>query len=327
MSNKLFLDKTAPIKTILITGGTGFIGSHLAESLAGKYNLILFDNFRRNAFQHLGLSSKLPLELIEGDVLNIKSLRKAIKGVDIVIHLAAIAGVSSYEVNPLQTLEVDAWGTYHVLKIATEKKIKQVILFSSSEVYGPVAKDVTEESLTSQGPATESRWSYGTGKLVGDHFAFAFSKMKKLNSTIVRPFNIYGPRQVGEGAIKIFVDQALKNKNITIRGNGAQTRTWCYVTDLVDAIISMIGNPKAYNQIFNIGNPKTLTTIEELGRKIVQLTHSKSKILFKKENFVDVIYRSPDIQKARRILKFEPRTNLVNGLKSTIAWFKTEHAK
>ena len=244
------------------------------------------------------------------------------KGCELVVHLAAIAGVSSYYKNPLKTLEVDAWGTYNTLKLAAKLGVKQVIMASSSEVYGPEAKDVTEESLTAQGPATASRWSYGVGKLVGDHFGLAFAKMTRLKVTIVRPFNIYGPRQVGEGAIQIFVPLALKNKTLQVKGSGRQARAWCYIDDCVEAILKMIGNSKAYNQIFNIGNPSEPVTVKQLAERTVKLAQSKSKLEFISQPFAEINYRSPDVTKAKKMLGYQPQVSLNEGLKRTINWVR-----
>lgn len=307
-------------KKILITGGAGFIGSYLVENLVHDNNVTIFDNFRRNAIQYTKFSHDV--NQIEGDILDSNQLKKIIPKTDIIIHLAAIAGVSSYYNNPLKTLEVDALGTYNILKIASKENVGQVILFSSSEVYGQYASDVSEESNTVQGPATDSRWSYAVGKLVGDHFGQAFSKMTPLNVTSVRPFNVYGPRQVGEGAIQIFIKKALRNEAIEIRGSGKQIRAWCYIDDFLTAIIYMLGNKKAYNQIFNIGNPQAAINVTGLAQKIISLASSTSKIVYTKNSMTDIVKRIPDVTKAQKVFNFIPAVNLDTGLASTVNWYK-----
>lgn len=309
-------------KKIVITGGAGFIGSHLAEILVDDNSVTIFDNFRRNALQYTSLQSHRNINLVRGDVLNIRQLQKVLVGNDIVIHAAAVAGVSSYYSNPLVTLEIDALGGYNVLKIASESSLKQVIIFSSSEVYGTHGGPISETTPTCQGPTTDSRWSYAVGKLTSDHFAFAFAKMTKLNITIIRPFNIFGPGQVGEGAIQQFVPQALNNQPLIVRGNGKQVRAWCYIKDFVRGVMHILGNKKAYNQIFNIGNPDNTITITDLAANIIKLTKSRSKMIMKPHQFTDIDHRVPNIDKASKILDYKPSILLNEGLLETIAWYK-----
>lgn len=314
-------------KKILITGGAGFIGSSLVKEFASNYELTVLDNFRRNSLQFLPKKIIPNIHIIKGDVLDNKKLEQAIKGQDFIIHLAAIAGVSSYLENPLKTLEVDALGTYYVLKAAAKFKLKQVILLSSSEVYGTLAENVNEGSNSIQGPATESRWSYAVGKLVGDHFAFAFSRMNGLNVTILRPFNIYGPGQVGEGAMHSFILNALQNKPLLIRGDGMQTRAWCYITDFVHSITLVLDNQKAFNQIFNIGNPSAYITVKKLAELIKDYSKSDSKIQYVKPTTSEILRRRPNIQKATKILGFKPKVQLDIGIRGSIEWYRVSLAR
>jgi dTDP-glucose 4,6-dehydratase len=310
-------------RKILITGGAGFIGSYLAEKLADENQVTIFDNFRRNAIQYLSVKSHKNLKLVKGDVLDVEALQQNTKDKNIVMHLAAVAGVSSYYKNPLQTLEVDALGTYNVLRSSYLSRVDQVILFSTSEVYGPNANDVSEESLTQQGPATDSRWSYAVGKLIGDHFAYAFSKMTGLNITILRPFNIYGPRQVGEGAIQLFIKQALLNEPLQVRGDGSHIRAWCYIDDFVSGVISCLGNLKAYNQIFNIGNPTEPISVTDLAQRVISIAKSSSTIVYdKKSKISDVLIRVPNVNKAVKVLKYNNYLSLDEGLAKAIIWYK-----
>lgn len=311
-------------KTILITGGAGFIGSHLCEKFVENNKIVVYDNFRRNALQYTAIQSHKNLTLIQGDILDGNKVQNIFRtySIDCVLHLAAIAGVSSYYKNPLETLSVDVWGTYHILNFSAEYGIKHVVLFSSSEVYGVEASNATEESPTIQGPATDSRWSYSVGKLAGDHFAFAFSKIKKLPITIIRPFNIYGPRQVGEGAISNFVLSAVQNKPLIVRGNGKQRRAWCYIDDLVDGVIKIISCNNSHNEIFNLGNPREIVTVTQLAKKILHRANSKSNIMYKEHLFTDITNRSPNIKKAEALLSYRPKVMLNEGLKKTINWFE-----
>jgi UDP-glucose 4-epimerase len=160
-------------------------------------------------------------------------------------------------------------------------------------------------------------------KLAGEHMAHAYANDFGFEVVTVRPFNVYGPRQVGEGAIQQMVNKALKNEEITIFNDGNQIRSWCFITDFVDAIMSMIALEKAKNQVFNIGNPQATVTVFGLAEKIISLTNSKSKIIYKPHPGPEVEMRIPDIEKAKELLGFSPKVNLDSGLMSSIEWYKS----
>ena len=312
-------------KTIFITGGAGFIGSALAERLVEDNHIIIFDNFRRNSLQDKPQLANHPnVELIRGDVRDRAALAAAIGGANIVIHAAAVAGVDSVLRDPVMTMEVNVIGTYNVYTTCLEagKSLERVVDFSTSEVFGAYAYKVTEANLKPALTVGEARWSYAISKLTGEFFANSFYIKYGLPICCVRPFNIFGPGQVGEGAIHHFVVNAIQNKDITIYSDGSQIRAWCYIDDILDALLEILQNNRASGQAFNIGNPQSTLTIYRLAREIIRLANSQSQIVFKEASSPDVEVRIPDINKAREILRFEPKVELEDGLLRTIDWYR-----
>lgn len=307
-------------KKILITGGTGFIASHLIERFYPNNRITVFDNGRRNAFSFLPTKIQKSVTLIKGDIRNKKDIEMIVSNQDIILHLAAIAGISFYEKDPLLTLEVNLFGAANLLQSLIGKRLNKIIIFSSSEVYGSLAENVSEQDLTCVGPISEARWSYAISKLSVDHLAIAYFKKYSLPITIVRPFNIYGPRQVGEGAISNMVLSAIKENKIHVTGKGSQMRAWCYVSDLVDAILK-ICQKKVAGETFNIGSPKDYLSIWELAQKI-HSNFKDCKLAFDKARSAEILKRLPDIKKAKKLLEYKPEVNLDEGLKMTIEWFK-----
>ena len=311
-------------KTILITGGAGFIGSSLAQALVKQgARVVLFDNLHRNAVQRTDLLSHPSIELVKGDVLDRDALAKAMDGVHVVIHMASIAGVDTVMRIPVRTMEVSLLGTYNVLDIArTQNQVERIIDFSTSEVFGRYAFRVTEGDATELGAVGEARWTYAVSKLATEHLAHCYHKEHDLPTVAIRPFNIYGPNQVGEGAVHHFIVKALRGEPLTIHNDGSQIRSWCYIDDIVDGILLAMGEPSAIGQSFNIGNPRSTVTIHQLAREIVRLSGSSSEIQFVPWNFPDVEIRIPSIDKARDLLGFEPEVDLEEGLLRTIAWYR-----
>ncbi|MDD5439334.1 MAG: NAD-dependent epimerase/dehydratase family protein [Candidatus Omnitrophica bacterium] len=314
-----------PIKnrTIFITGGAGFIGTSIVERFIGHNRIVVYDTLQRNA---LGKSAHIRhknLTLVKGNVLDEKKLKRAMRGADIVLHLAAIAGIDTVIKSPTSTMQTNMIGTYNVLKACAEiPKLKRFIDFSTSEVYGSYAYKLEEHDATNMGAVGEARWTYAISKLAGEHLAHGYYREFGLPVISIRPFNIYGPRQVGEGAIHVFVTRALRNEDIMIHGDGDQIRSWCYIDDIVHAILLCIKSDKAVGEVFNIGNPRGTITILSLAQKIVELAASSSRILFTPKNYVDVELRIPDIDKARRLIGYAPLVDLNEGLKRTIDWYR-----
>lgn len=309
-------------KKILITGGAGFIGSHFIERLVENNEIIILDTFMHDAIRYTKFAAHKNLQLVKGDVLYSGLLKKCSKDIDILIHMAAIAGVEFVCSNPTRTIDVNLIGTYKVLDAFKNSKLELFVNFSTSEVYGPNADNVSEDSLTSQGPVRELRWTYSVSKIAAEHLAYRYMQNSGIPSLSIRPFNIYGPRQVGGGAVKIFLDRAVKNKDITIFGDGMGIRCYCYIEDFMEGVLAAMENKKAVGEVFNLGNPAEPIASLTLAKKIVQKAGSSSKLLFQKNVKEDVLVRIPNIEKAKRLLNYKPKVMLDEGIERTISWAK-----
>lgn len=316
-------------KKIFITGGAGFIATNLIKRLIAKNKIYAFDNFSRNALEGSGLENHPNLNIIKGDIFDYEFLKKHIpQETDLVLHMAAIAGIDTVIKDPVKTIEVNVIGTYNILKALRELKligkINRFIYFSTSEVFGIQAFRLDEKSPTQLQPVGEARWTYAVSKLTGEHLTHSYFKQYGLRTVVIRPFNIYGPGQVGEGAIHHFVVRAIKNEPLIIHGDGDQIRSWCYIDDMVDAILLCMEKEEAIGEVFNIGNPKGTITILGLAEKIIQLCQSSSQIIHVPKTYVDVELRIPSIEKAKNILFFEPKVSLNERLKRTIEWYRNK---
>lgn len=315
----------------LITGGAGFIGSHLAEELLRRGDEVyVIDNLstgRLENVQHLrdNPNFKIAIETI----LNETVMDRLVSECDIIYHLAAAVGVELIVTNPVEVIETNIMGTEMVLKLAN-RYLKKIILTSTSEIYGKSEKvPFKEEDDRLLGPTTKSRWSYSTSKAVDEYLALAYHKQKGLPTVIVRLFNTVGPRQTGQYGMVIprMVEQALKGQPITVYGDGSQMRCFAYVTDVVDAIIALAHHPGAVGDIFNIGSEEAIT-IAELARKIKALTESPSEILYipydqaYEAGFEDMRMRIPDISKIKKLINYQPKINLEETLRRIIKHFR-----
>jgi nucleoside-diphosphate-sugar epimerase len=310
-------------RRVLITGGAGFIGSHLAERLVQHNRVVIFDNFRRDALAATGLADRTEVEVVRGDVLDAGALRAAMQGCDMVVHMASIAGVDTVIENPVLTMRIALRGTDNALESAREQgTIERFIDFSTSEVFGRYAYQVTEFDSTTLGAVGEARWTYAVAKLATEHLAMNYCKEFGLPACSIRPFNVYGPRQVGEGAIHHFIRRALAGEPLKVHNDGSQIRAWCYVDDVVDAILLALEKPEAVGHAFNIGNPRSTVTIYNLAREIVRLSSSASAIEFVPWHSADVEIRVPAVAKARDLLGFQARVDLEEGLLRTIQWYR-----
>jgi nucleoside-diphosphate-sugar epimerase len=310
-------------KRVLLTGGAGFIGSTLAGRLVNHNEVVILDNYHRDALRHTSLPQHANVRLIRGDVTDPAVARAAAAGCQIIVHLAAIAGVDTVLRMPVDTMKVAILGTYNVLEAAREQPhLERFVDFSTSEVFGAYAYNVREADLTSLGAVGEARWTYAVSKLATEHLAHNYHKQFGVPTVSVRPFNIYGPGQVGEGAIHRFIVQALRGDDITIHNDGSQIRAWCYVDDMADGLLSCLEQPEAVGQSFNIGNPRSVATIYNLAMQIVRLSGSRSRISFVPWDQTDVELRIPNIDKARKLLKFAPKVDLEDGLLRTIEWYR-----
>ena len=317
----------APIrgKTIFVTGGAGFIGTSLVERLVEENRMVVFDNLARDALSrspHFGHSN---LEVRVGDVLDLEGLRAAMAGADIVVHCAGIAGIDTVIKSPTRTMQVNMIGSANVLQVASElPHCERVVCFSTSEVFGQHAFSSAETDKTVIGAVGEARWTYAVSKLAEEHLAIAYFKEKGLPTAVVRPFNIYGPGQVGEGALRTFVQRAIRDLPLQIHGDGTQIRAWCYVDDMIDGVMLAIQHPKAVGESFNIGNARSVETIHGLANTVIRVLGSKSDIEFVRRDYADVELRIPSVRKARDLLGFEARVSLEEGIRRTAAYYR-EH--
>lgn len=310
-------------KRIVITGGAGFIGSTLAGLLAEENNVVLFDNLVRNTIQHTGIDKHPNVSLVRGDILDYAAIRAAVEKADIVVHAAAIAGIDTVIKSPVRTMEVNMIGTANVLRAAHEAGVSdRVVEFSTSEVFGSMAYRVSEETQAVAGSAGEARWVYAVSKLAGEHLAHAYFREYNLPTVTLRPFNVYGPGQTGEGAIQIFIRRALRNEPISIYGDGTQIRAWGYVDDMVDGLMRSIETPKAVGESFNIGNARAVTTIFGLAETVCRVLESRSEIVFKEALSADIELRIPETRKAEQLLGFKARIDLEEGILRTAKWYR-----
>ena len=314
-------------KKILLTGGAGFIGTTLAGRLVDQNDIVILDNFHRNALRHTRLSDHPNVKVIRGDVTDPDAANAAAEGCEIIVHLAAIAGVDTVLRMPVDTMKVAILGTYNMLEAARQQsRLERFVDFSTSEVFGAYAYNVREADLTSLGAVGEARWTYAVSKLATEHLAHNYHKQFGIPAVSVRPFNIYGPGQIGEGAIHRFIVQALRDEDITIHNDGSQIRAWCYVDDMASGLLACLERDEAVGQAFNIGNPRSVVTIYNLAMQIVRLSGSRSRIAFVPWDQTDVELRIPNIEKARRLLGYEPQVDLEDGLQRTIQWYRTKAA-
>lgn len=307
-------------KTIFMTGGAGFIGSTLIGRLIEKNDVVVFDNLSRNALAGLPYASHSNLSLVVGDVTDAEALRAAMIEADphIVVHMAAIAGIDTVIKSPTTTMRVNLMGTLNALESARQmKRLERFVDFSTSEVFGSNAFRAAESGLASIGGVGEARWIYAVSKLAGEHMAHAYHREFGLPAVTLRPFNVYGPGQVGEGALHRFVTQALQNKDIEIHGDGTQIRAWCYVDDMVDGVLLVMEHPNAIGESFNIGNARAVVTIFGLANAVVRVLNSKSAIRFVRKDYADIELRVPNVNKARDMIGFEAEVDLEEGIKRT----------
>jgi nucleoside-diphosphate-sugar epimerase len=314
--------------TILITGGAGFIGSSLIRRLVQNNKIRVLDTLRRNALAEAGLDKHPNVEVVVGDVRDAKVVREAVRGMQYIVHMASIAGVDTVLKHPVLTMEVALEGTMNALRAAVEEGgVRRFIDFSTSEVFGSYAFRVREADVTSLGAVGEARWTYAVSKLATEHLAHNYWKEHQLPTCSVRPFNIFGPGQVGEGAIHAFVLRAIRGETLQVHNQGDQIRSWCYIDDIVDGILLAMSRVEAIGHSFNIGNPRSTITIYQLAHLIVRLAGSKSPIVSVPWDFPDVELRVPDVHKAEKLLGFKARVDLEEGLLRTLDWYRQKLEK
>lgn len=310
-------------KKIYITGGAGFIGSTLIGKLVEKNQVVAFDNLTRDSLKDKSFHNHPNLKLIVGDVLDYDAVSRSMEGADIVVHCAAIAGIDTVIKKPVSTMRVNMLGSANVLEAASNlTHCDRVVCFSTSEVFGQQAFRSSETDNTVMGNVGEARWTYAVSKLAEEHLAISYHKEQNLPTVVVRPFNIYGPGQVGEGALRTFIMRALAHEQIEIHGDGTQIRAWCYVDDMIDGVMLAATHPKAVGESFNIGNQRAITTIYGLASTVVRVLNSKSQIVFVRKDYADVELRIPSVKKALELLDFEAKVDLDEGILRAAEYYK-----
>jgi UDP-glucose 4-epimerase len=312
-------------KNIFITGGAGFIANTLIGKLIDENRITAYDNFHRDTLTGSAFADHPNLTVVRGDVLDADALTRAMEGADLVVHAAAIAGIDTVVKNPVNTMRVNMLGTANALEAAKINGVSERFIdFSTSEVFGSMAFRATEHQETVSGSVGEARWTYAVSKLAGEHLAHAYHSQYGLPCVTVRPFNVYGPGQTGEGAMQTFIKRALAGETITIAGDGSQIRAWCYVDDFVDCLMRCLEDPKAVGQSFNLGNARAVITILGLAQTVCRVLNSRSEIVFVPPLSADIAIRIPSVTKAEEVLGFKAKVDLEEGIATTGAWFKAQ---
>jgi UDP-glucose 4-epimerase len=321
------------MSTFLITGGAGFIGSHLAEALLrfGHRVLIIDDLSSGNVRNIAHIRSDPRLEFVPESIMARRVLRELVDAAEIVVHLAATVGVLNIIESPVATIENNVGGTEAVLKAAAKKK-KKVIVASTSEVYGKSASaPFREDGDLVFGPTSKSRWSYASSKVVDEFLALAYWREFRVPTVVVRFFNTIGPRQTGQYGMVVprFLSQALSEKNLTVYGTGQQSRCFTYVLDAVEWLLLLASNDRAVGEVFNLGNPEEVT-IAELAQRVIALTGANVRVEYVpyeqayEEGFEDMDRRVPDITKVETVTGYLPRFTLDESLRLTRDWLVNE---
>ena len=310
---------------VFITGGAGFIGSNLVKKLIGANEVFIFDNLHRNAMQYILKDAKREPKIFKGDILDYSALNAAMTEADphYIVHCAAIAGIDTVAKRPVSTLEINMLGTANTLRAANNlKHLKRIVTFSTSEIFGPHAYNSNERSASVIGATGEARWSYAVSKLAGEHLTIAYHSQFGMPGVVLRPFNVYGPGQVGEGALSTFIQRAINHEEIQIHGDGNQIRAWCYIEDMCSAVLAGLTHDGATGKAFNIGNPRAVTTIYGLASTVIRLLESKSKIRFVRKDYADIELRVPDPTWARTEMDFAAKYDLEEGIPLTAEFYR-----
>lgn len=318
---------------VLITGGAGFIGSHLAEELLNRGDMVyVIDDLSTGRLENIEhLMSSPRFNIAVETILNETVMDRLVSECDVIYHLAAAVGVELIVNKPVEVIERNILGTELVLKLAN-RYLKDVLITSTSEIYGKSDKvPFKENDDRVLGPTTKSRWSYSSTKAIDEFLALAYHKERNLDVVIVRLFNTVGPRQTGQYGMVIprFVVQALKGEPLTVYGDGKQIRCFAFVSDVVDAIINLTNHKEAIGQIFNVGNDEPVTILD-LAKRIKEKTNSQSDIVFVpynkayEEGFEDMVIRTPDLSKIKTLIGYEPKANLDMILDKVVEYFSVD---
>jgi UDP-glucose 4-epimerase len=321
----------------LITGGAGFVGSHLAEALLARGDEVyVLDNLSTGSIENIEhLKGQARFHYAIESIMSEPVTAELVDRVEVVYHLAAAVGVRLIVESPVNTIETNVHGTEMILKLANKKK-KKVIVASTSEVYGKgEVVPFREDADLVLGPTSKGRWSYACSKAIDEFLALAYHKEKRLPVVVVRLFNTVGPRQTGRYGMVIpnLVKQALLGHPLTVFGDGTQSRCFTYISDVVGALIRLAEVKGAVGEVFNIGNDHEEITIMDLARRVKARTGTKSEIVLVpydtayEEGFEDMQRRVPDLSKIRALIDYEPRVQLDEILERVVAYFTSDQAR
>jgi nucleoside-diphosphate-sugar epimerase len=309
-------------KKILITGGAGFIGTHIAQRLAPHNEVTLLDIDLEGPLRYSPLAADDRVRKIYGDVRVFDQVADEVGRCDILLHYASILGVKKVIENSRETIETILFGTRNVLEAARQNpRIERIVNISTSEVYGNIM-DAREGAAASVGTGNDARLCYASAKLMGEHIVWAYHRDFGLPTVIVRPFNIFGPLRTASNAVGVFIVKALAGRDVTLHGDGSQLRSWCYIDDFCDAMLGCIESPGAVGEDFNVGNPVTAVTIYDLAERIIRLSASKSRLITTPYTYTDIGVRAPNSTKARERVGYEPKFDMDKALVPTIDWYR-----
>lgn len=316
---------------VLITGGAGFIGSHLTDELIALGNEVaILDDLSTGRFENIAhLDGNKSFQFVEGTILNETLVDKLVERCDVIYHLAAAVGVDLVVKKPLESLVTNIKGSEIVLDMA-HRYHKKILITSTSEIYGKNTNGpLKEDDDRILGSPLKVRWGYSTAKAVDEMLAYIYWKEKNVPTIIVRLFNTVGPRQTGAYGMVVprFVNQALKNEDLTVYGTGKQTRCFLHVKDVIKTLIKLMNNKDAVGQVFNIGSQEEIS-VENLAKKITEITKSKSRLVYisyekaYEEGFEDMQRRVPDTTKVNKLVGFKPTIDLEGIIKSVVEYYK-----
>ncbi|MFQ5823058.1 MAG: GDP-mannose 4,6-dehydratase [bacterium] len=320
---------------VLITGGAGFIGSHLTDALLKNgHTVTIIDDLSTGRMENIEHVKAFPhFRFAIETIMNETVMDRLVSECDVIYHLASAVGVELIVSRPVEVIERCVLGTEIVLKIANRYK-RKVLITSTSEIYGKNTKiPFKEDDDRLLGPTIKSRWSYSCAKAIDEFFALAYFKEKQLSVVIVRLFNTIGPRQTGRYGMVVprFIVNAIKNKLLTVYGNGSQSRCFAYVSDVVDALIKLMDHPKALGQIFNVGSTEEIT-IMDLAKKVKKIVGSKSEIITVpyedayEYGFEDMARRVPDLTKIENLIDYQPKVKLDVSIKRIHNYFLEQNS-
>ncbi|MCK4752694.1 MAG: GDP-mannose 4,6-dehydratase [Planctomycetes bacterium] len=316
---------------VLVTGGAGFIGSHLCERLiADGHEVIVVDNLSTGSLKNIeGFEGNSRFDFVEGDICDVGLMEGVVERSDVIFHLAAAVGVQLIADSPVHTIETNIGGT-EVMLDAANKFGKRILLASSSEVYGKnESVPFCEDDDIVLGSTSLSRWSYACSKAIDEFLGLAFHQEYGLGVIIARFFNTIGPKQTGQYGMVVprFVEKALKGEAVSIYGDGQQSRCFCYVGDVVDAIVDLMNCQEAAGRVYNVGSCEEIS-IEGLADKIIEMTSSSSKKEFLSyedaygKPIEDMMRRIPNVERIKDAIGWEPKTSLSEALRIIIESFK-----